>query len=111
MVFAGEWVVVVEKEGEWLINGRCVPKPWSLRFALFLVRFGHRPDKAGTMPDDDGFPSTQAIERARPIFFDEAGVPLEVFIDPGAVSNRPKLVRSLRVRFATFFFDVRIAFG
>ena len=58
---------------------------------------------SGTMPDD-GFPSTQAIERARPIFFDEAGVPLEVFIDPGAVSNRPKLVRSLRVRFATFFF-------
>jgi hypothetical protein len=51
------------------------------------------------MTDDDGFPSTQTVEQRRPIFFDEAGAPLDVFIDPGAVSNRPKLVRSLRVWF------------
>lgn len=60
------------------------------------------------MTYDDGFPSTQTvIEQRRPIFFDEAGAPLNVFIDPGAVSNRPKLVRSLRVWFiSTLISDV-----
>lgn len=49
------------------------------------------------MADDDGFPSSQAIAQVSPIFHDKTGSPLEIFVDPGAVTSRPKLVRSLRV--------------
>jgi hypothetical protein len=46
---------------------------------------------------DAEFPSSQVIDQTTPIFHDALGSPLEIFVDPGAVSGRPKLVRSLRV--------------
>ena len=49
------------------------------------------------MAEEEPFPPSQTIYPDRPIFLDQSGSPLEIFVDPGAVTGRPKLVRNLRV--------------
>ena len=51
------------------------------------------------MADDEFLLSSQILDSHSHIFYDTSGSHLEIFVDPGAVPGRPKLVRNLRVRF------------